>query len=90
MSISKQRFFAARDEFAKGIRQTNRLLATMQHILLDPGSQGRVQLAVDYVAAVDADTLKNIEVISKPTILALAARVGAATRLIDGNVILVP
>ena len=53
MSISKA-LFAARDEFAKGIVQTNRLLATMQHILLDPGSQGRVPLAVDYVAAVDA------------------------------------
>ena len=87
LSISKV-LFAARDEFAKGIVQTNRLLATMQHILLDPGSQGRVPLAVDYVAAVDADTLKNIEVISKPTILALAVRVGA-TRLID-NVILQP
>jgi len=87
LSISKA-LFAARDEFAKGIFQTNRLLATMQHILLDPGSQGRVPLAVDYVAAVDADTLKNVEVISKPTVLALAARVGA-TRLID-NVILQP
>jgi pantoate--beta-alanine ligase len=60
----------------------------MQHILLDPGSQGRVPLAVDYVAAVDAETLKNVEVISKPAVLALAARVGA-TRLID-NVILEP
>jgi pantoate--beta-alanine ligase len=87
LSISKA-LFAARDEFAKGIVQTNRLLATMQHILLDPGSQGRVPLAVDYVAAVDAETLKNVEVISKPAVLALAARVGA-TRLID-NVILEP
>jgi pantoate--beta-alanine ligase len=87
LSISKA-LFAARDEFAKGIVQTNRLLATMQHILLDPGSQGRVPLAVDYVAAVDADTLKNVQVVSKTTILALAARVGA-TRLID-NVILQP
>jgi pantoate--beta-alanine ligase len=87
LSISKA-LFAARDESAKGIVQTNRLLATMQHILLDPGSQGRVPLAVDYVAAVDAETLKNVEVISKPAVLALAARVGA-TRLID-NVILEP
>jgi len=37
---------------------------------------------------VDAETLKNVEVISKPTVLAVAARVGA-TRLID-NVMLVP
>jgi pantoate--beta-alanine ligase len=87
LSISKS-LFAARDEFSKGIVQTNRLLATMQHILLDPGSQGRVPLAVDYVAAVDAETLKNIEVVTKPAVLAVAARVGT-TRLID-NVILQP
>jgi pantoate--beta-alanine ligase len=87
LSISKS-LFAARDEFANGVRQTNRLLATMQNILLDPGSQGRVPLSVDYVAAVNAETLKNIEVISQPTVLAVAARVGA-TRLID-NVILIP
>jgi pantoate--beta-alanine ligase len=87
LSISRA-LFAARDEFSKGIVQTNRLLATMQHILLDPGSQGRVPLAVDYVAAVETDTLKNVEVVAKPTVLAVAARVGA-TRLID-NVILQP
>jgi pantoate--beta-alanine ligase len=87
LSISRS-LFAARDEFAKGVRQTNRLLATMQNILLDPGSQGRVPLSVDYVAAVDAETLKNVEVVSKPTVLAVAARVGT-TRLID-NEMLVP
>ena len=68
--------------------QTNRLLATMQHMLLDPGSQGRVPMAVDYVAAVDAESLKGVEVVAQPTVLAVAARVGA-TRLID-NVILEP
>jgi pantoate--beta-alanine ligase len=87
LSISKG-LFAAREEFSRGIVQTNRLLATMQHILLDPGSQGRVPMAVDYVAAVDAQTLKNIEVVTSPTVLAVAARVGS-TRLID-NVILEP
>jgi len=87
LSISKG-LFAARDEFAKGIVQTNRLLATVQHMLLDPGSQGRVPMAVDYVAAVDAESLKNVEVVTQPTVLAVAARVGA-TRLID-NVILEP
>jgi pantoate--beta-alanine ligase len=87
LSISRS-LFAARDEFAKGVRQTNRLLATMQNILLDPGSQGRVPLSVDYVAAVDAETLKNVEVVFKPTVLAVAARVGT-TRLID-NAMLVP
>jgi pantoate--beta-alanine ligase len=87
LSISRC-LFAAREEFNNGVRQTNRLLATMQHILLDPGNQGRVQVAVDYVAAVDAETLKDIQVISAPAVLAVAARVGA-TRLID-NVLLAP
>lgn len=85
LSISKA-LFAAQDEFNSGVLQTNRLLATMQHILLDPGNQGRVQLAVDYVAAVDAVTLKNVMVVEQPTVLAIAARVGN-TRLID-NLIL--
>ncbi len=87
LSISRA-LFAARDEFAKGIRQTNRLLATAQNILLDPGSQGRVPLLIDYVAAVDAQTLKNVQAVSGPTLLAVAARVGK-TRLID-NVVLIP
>jgi pantoate--beta-alanine ligase len=87
LSISRA-LFAARDEFAKGIRQTNRLLATAQNILLDPGNQGRVPLSIDYVAAVDAQTLKDIQVVSTPTLIAVAARVGK-TRLID-NVMLIP
>jgi pantoate--beta-alanine ligase len=80
--------FAAREEWTKGVRQTNRLLATMQHMLLDPGTLGRVPLSVDYVAAVDAKTLKDVQVVAGPIVLAVAARVGT-TRLID-NVILKP
>jgi pantoate--beta-alanine ligase len=87
LSISKA-LFAARDEFARGIRQTNRLLATAQNILLDPGSHGRIPLSIDYVAAVDAQVLKDVQVVSRPTLLAVAARVGK-TRLID-NVVLIP
>jgi pantoate--beta-alanine ligase len=87
LSISRA-LFAARDEFAKGIRQTNRLLATAQNILLDPGNQGRVPLSIDYVAAVDSQTLKDVQVVSAPTLVAVAARVGK-TRLID-NVMLIP
>jgi pantoate--beta-alanine ligase len=87
LSISRA-LFAAREEFGKGIRQTNRLLATAQNILLDPGSQGRVPLLIDYVAAVDAQTLKDVQVVSGPTLVAVAARVGK-TRLID-NVVLIP
>jgi pantothenate synthetase len=41
---------------------------------------------VDYVAAVDAKTLKDVQVVTGPTVLAVAARVGT-TRLID-NLIL--
>jgi pantoate--beta-alanine ligase len=80
--------FTARDEFDKGVRQTNRLLATIQNMLLDPGVQGRIPLLIDYVAAVDAQTLKNVEIVAQPTLLAVAARVGA-TRLID-NCLLIP
>ena len=87
LSISNA-LFAARDEFARGIRQTNRLLATAQNILLDPGSHGRIPLSIDYVAAVDAQVLKDVQVVSRPTLLAVAARVGK-TRLID-NVVLIP
>jgi pantoate--beta-alanine ligase len=87
LAISRA-LFTSRDDFAKGVRQANRLLATMQNILLDPGVLGRVPLTIDYVAAVDARTLKNVEVISSPTVLAVAARVGN-TRLID-NCVLTP
>jgi pantoate--beta-alanine ligase len=80
--------FAARDEFDKGVRQTNRLIATVQKILLDAGTLGRVHVSIDYIAAVDAMTLKDVQVIAAPTLLAVAARVGN-TRLID-NVMLSP
>jgi pantoate--beta-alanine ligase len=67
-------------EFKSGVRQTNRLIATMQHVLLEQ------HLSIDYVAAVDAYTLKPVEVISGPTVLAIAARVGT-TRLIDNVIV---
>jgi pantoate--beta-alanine ligase len=87
LSISKA-LFAAADDFAKGVRQANRLVSTVQNILLAGGPQGRVPLLIDYVAAVDARTLRNIETVTAPAVLAVAARV-AGTRLID-NVILNP
>jgi pantoate--beta-alanine ligase len=67
-------------EFKSGVRQTNRLIATMQHVLLEQ------HLSIDYVAAVDAYTLKPVEVIGGPTVLAIAARVGT-TRLIDNVIV---
>ena len=69
-------------EFRSGINQTNRLIATMQRPLLEN------HLNIDYVAAVDALTLKPVEKVELPTVLAIAARVGN-TRLID-NVMIAP
>jgi pantoate--beta-alanine ligase len=70
----------AEKEFQAGIRQTNRLVATMQNILLPQ------HLNIDYVAVVDPVTLKNVDVIKGRAVLAIAARVGT-TRLIDNIVI---
>ena len=78
----------ARQQVAEGVRQTNRLLATMQHTVLDVGNLGRIPVSVDYVAAVDPVMLKPVETIAGPTVLAVAARVGN-TRLID-NVLVEP
>ena len=66
----------AEKEFQAGIRQTNRLVATMQNILLPQ------HLNIDYVSVVDPLTLKNLDVVKGPAVLAVAARVGT-TRLID-------
>jgi pantoate--beta-alanine ligase len=85
--ISKS-LFSARNDFTTGVRQTNRLLTSIQNNLLEGGAPGRIPITIDYIAAVDAMTLKNVETITAPTVLAVAARVGA-TRLID-NVILTP
>lgn len=96
LSISRA-LFTARDQFTEGIRQTQRLLATIQNILLPPAAAtalgnsselGRIPVSIDYVASVDARTLQPVERIEKPTLLAIAARVGA-TRLID-NIVITP
>lgn len=74
--------FAAQQEFANGVRQTNRLLTTVQKLILEK------HLLIDYVAGVDAKTLKHTDVVAGPTVIAVAVRVGK-TRLID-NVLLEP
>src|SRR3954469_13204610 len=70
-------------EFKDGVRQTNRLITTMQKVMLEQ------HLSIDYVAAVDPETLKPVEKIERPTLLAIAARVGV-TRLIDNTVVTPP
>jgi pantoate--beta-alanine ligase len=73
----------AEAEVANGVRQPQRLLASMKRTLLEK------HLQIDYVAAVDAVTLKEAsDPMTNPTVLAVAARVGT-TRLID-NVTVLP
>ena len=64
----------------EGVTQTNRLIATMQRVLLEQ------HLHIDYVAAVDSATLRPVDVVNGPTLLAIAARVGN-TRLIDNVIV---
>jgi pantoate--beta-alanine ligase len=70
----------AKEQVKAGFRQMSRLVTTMQKTLLEQ------RLLVDYVAAVDPLTLKNIAEVSGPTLLAIAARVGT-TRLIDNTIV---
>lgn len=82
LSISRALMLAA-GEFKSGVKQTNRLVASMQHVLLEQ------HMSIDYIAAVDPMTLKPVERVEGPTVLAIAARVGT-TRLIDNTVITPP
>ena len=79
LSISRA-LFIAKGEYTKGIRQTNRLTTTMQKVMLEQ------HLSIDYIAAGDPQTLKPVDVVNGPTVLAVAARVGT-TRLIDNVII---
>jgi pantoate--beta-alanine ligase len=87
LSINRA-LFLAQGEVNDGVRQSNRLTATMQNVVLDPGKLGRIPVSIDYVAVVDPITLKPVELVTGSTVLAIAARVGS-TRLID-NVIVSP
>ncbi len=70
----------AEAQVRQGVRQTNRLTAGIQRELLAE------HINMDYVAAVDPLTLRPVELITGPTLLAVAGRVGA-TRLIDNRVV---
>lgn len=81
LAISKA-LFASQELVKSGVKQASRLTTAMQHMLLAQ------HLLIDYIAAVDPVTLKTVEIMTGPTVLAVAARVGA-TRLID-NVVVEP
>ncbi|HEX3358084.1 MAG TPA: pantoate--beta-alanine ligase [Tepidisphaeraceae bacterium] len=78
----------ANGEVKEGERRANRLLASIQNTLLEVGQLGRVPVSIDYIAAVDPITLKHVNMITGPTVLAIAVRVGN-TRLID-NIVVTP
>lgn len=71
---------SAQQQIQAGYRQTNRLLTTMQNLLLEE------RLLIDYVAAVDPQTFRPVSEVAAPTLLAIAARVGN-TRLIDNALV---
>jgi pantoate--beta-alanine ligase len=85
LSISRG-LMLAQGEAREGITQTNRLITTIRNTILDPGTLGRVPVSIDYVAAVDPQTLRPVDVVAAPTLLAVAARVGS-TRLIDNMIV---
>jgi pantoate--beta-alanine ligase len=70
----------AEDQVKAGYRPTSRLITAMQRILLEQ------HLLIDYIAAVDPLTFVNVQEVTGPTLLAIAARVGT-TRLIDNTVV---
>lgn len=76
----RRALLAAKAEVKAGYKQVNRILTTMQTLLLEQ------HLLIDYVAAVDPLTLKNVTEVNGPTLLAIAARVGS-TRLIDNTLV---
>ena len=73
--------FAARTAFAVGERRAERLLAAMhERLAVFPG------VSAEYIAVVEPEQLRAVDIAEPGTIVAMAARVGT-TRLID-NVIL--
>lgn len=74
--------FTAEADFKKGVRSAARLVTTMQRIILEQ------HLLVDYIACVEVETMKDVENITVPSVLAVACRAGT-TRLID-NLVLTP
>lgn len=74
---------AASRAFERGARETGAVLGVARSVLA-----AAAEVKVEYLAAVDAETLQPMEKIERPVVVAVAARVGA-TRLID-NLVLAP
>jgi pantoate--beta-alanine ligase len=81
VAISKA-LFSAQEMVKGGVKQASRLSTAVQHQLLAKHFQ------IDYIASVDPITLKPVEIMTGPTVIAVAARLGS-TRLID-NVVVEP
>jgi pantoate--beta-alanine ligase len=73
----------AQQEFQAGERNSAKLISAAKEVFA-----GRLDVVLDYVEAVDPDTLDPVAQISQPTLIAVAALVGS-TRLID-NLVLHP
>ena len=71
---------AVTDASAAGIRDSSAL----RDRALDVLAEGMI--ALEYVAFVDPETFEPVALVDRPTLVAIAARVGA-TRLIDNTVI---
>jgi len=72
---------AARDKYARGARTAPELVGAATNVLKQAQS-----VAIEYIEAVDAQTLGPVESSERPILLAVAARVGN-TRLIDNAVL---
>ncbi|MGH7934701.1 MAG: pantoate--beta-alanine ligase, partial [Candidatus Binataceae bacterium] len=74
---------AAREEFMAGAREPSALVGAVRRVLEQaPG------VRIEYVEAVDSETLRPVAAAERPLVVAIAAYVGA-TRLID-NMVLKP
>ena len=71
---------AAEAAFRTGARDPQELVQAARRSL-----EKTPEVQVEYVEAVDASTLENVECIDRPVVVALAARLGT-TRLIDNMV----
>jgi pantoate--beta-alanine ligase len=70
----------AREMVEAGTLSASKIIGAAAEII-----QSRPETSIDYISICDPDTLKDVDVIEKPALMALAVRVGE-TRLIDNAV----